>query len=348
MASSSNRWIRTAGFDLPFFILSPLIALPVLIVSPKPSLLSLSFACIFGVPHYLSTFTFFFWDETRNVRHAQWGLFAGGPIAIVSVLAVLFWFRVPEIVQVVLFTWNAYHVARQNCGLLSIYRHRAGVRDESARTAANGAIISVAMALTFWNPAGYPTLQRFMLRFSPSAPDVVRVVTIAVAIVMVTRLAISLMKRWRGDSRPGGQELTFLTTSLLMFHPYLWIHSADQATLGLLLGHFVQYLAIVWFVQQRRLNWSSDAVRTWLGALASNRALLIFVLALTGVTSLGIRLIPSGRVQFVYGAAFISLSIVHFYLDGLFWAFKRQEVRQFLGRYLNAPLPAVHPGAELV
>jgi hypothetical protein len=53
--------------------------------------------------------------------------FAGGPVIITIVYFMLLGFEVPYVVQFVLFFWNTIHVSRQNCGILSIYRNKAGV-----------------------------------------------------------------------------------------------------------------------------------------------------------------------------------------------------------------------------
>jgi hypothetical protein len=120
-----------------------------------------------------------------------------------------------------------------------------------------------------------------------------------------------------------------------LFHPYLWIHDANQATLGMLLGHFIQYLAIVWLVHRRKFSrLGAQVSHTWLAKLSMTLPLLILVLLGTGVTSLTLRIFPTVGVQSAYSAALLSLVLVHFYLDGLFWAFKRPEVRRSLGPYV--------------
>jgi hypothetical protein len=328
-------WIESSRFDLLFFILSPLVALPVLIVSPKPSLLSLAFGCVLGIPHYLSTFTFYFWDETRAQHRAEWVLFFGGPVLIVAALYLAVALQVAVIVQVVVFVWNTFHVARQSCGIQSIYRHRAGVKDPAIKSIVNAAIISTSFTLAFWNTPGHPALHRFMVRLSPHLPQAVWLVAITIAVVSLVRLALSLVQRFHSSTPPRTPELAFLATSLLLFHPYLWIHDSNQATLGMLLGHFIQYLAIVWLVHWRKFSRvGAQASHPWLAKLSTTLPVLIIVLLVTGLTSFAFRTLPAIGVQSAYSVALLSLVLVHFYLDGLFWAFKRPEVRGSLGPYV--------------
>ena len=216
----SERAIRSALLT----ILSPLIALPVLIISPSPSMLSLAFGCVLGVPHYLSTLTFYFWDDTRVQHRSHWMLFFGGPVLIVASIAGAILFSVPFIVQLVVYVWNTVHVARQSCGILSIYRHRAGVKDPAIKPIVNGAILWTAVALAFWDTSGYPTLHQFMTKLWAQLPYAVWLVATLAATVALVRLAASLVQRYQSPLRPRLPELVMLANSLLLFHPYLWIH----------------------------------------------------------------------------------------------------------------------------
>ena len=103
----------------------------------------------------------------------------------------------------------------------------------------------------------------------------------------------------------------------------------------MLLGHFIQYLAIVWLVHRRKFSGLGAQVsHTWLAKLSTTLPLLLIVLFGTGVISLSLRIFPAVGVQSAYSAALLSLVLVHFYLDGLFWAFKRPEVRRSMGPYV--------------
>jgi hypothetical protein len=341
--SLAPRWIQSPAFDLGFFTLSPLIALPVLLVSPEPSLLSLTFACVLGIPHYLSTFVFFLWDETRAEHRARWPLFFGAPALIVVSLAATLFLRIPYVVQVVIFSWNAVHVARQSCGICSIYRHRAGVKDPSLKHIVNTAIMSTSLAMAFWDTSGHPGLHGFLTMVWARLPQTISLVAVAVAVVALARLALSLSRRFRSETPPRLPELIFLGTSLLLFHPYLWIRDSNQATLGMLLGHFIQYLGIVWLVHWRKFATAGQqqGSPTWLATLSTNLPLLIAVVLATGLISLALRTLPPFPIRAAYSGALLSLVLVHFYLDGLFWAFRRPEVRSSLGPYVLSSGPRV-------
>jgi hypothetical protein len=337
-APPAGSWIESPGFDAAFFILSPFVAVPVLLTArTEYSVVALVFGALLGTPHYLSTFVFFFWNESRAEHRARWAVFFGGPVLIVSALAFAAVFHVPYIIQVVVYVWNTFHVARQSCGILSIYRHRAGVTDRRVKSIVNSAVIWTSAAMAFWNIAWYPTLNRFISLPWAGLPRAVSAICAAVAIVALARLGVSLRERFQSDDPPGFPEMAFLATSLLLFHPYLWIHDANRATLAMLLGHFVQYLGIVWLVHRRKFGGTRGVGSpTWLARLSTNLPILILVMLMTGGLFLSIQVFSDRTrlFQAMYEGGYLSLALVHFYLDGLFWAFRRADVRQRLGPYL--------------
>jgi hypothetical protein len=228
-------------------------------------------------------------------------------------------------------------VARQSCGILSIYRHRAGATDPAIRPVANGAIIWVAVTMAFWNTEGFPALHGLLTAIWPRLPVAIPTVAGAIAIVYLARLVLSLSRRFERADSPRAPELLFLATSLLLFHPYLWIRDLNMATLGMLIGHFIQYLGILWFVHRRRFTDGARAGDSpWLAALSQRLPLLLVVLLGSGILSLFLRVGPIVPLRVIYPGLLLGVTLVHFYLDGLFWAFKRPEVRQSLAPHLFA------------
>jgi hypothetical protein len=329
--SVSDGWIESPAFDLTYFILSPLAGLALLLVSPLDgnSLLALAAATLIGGPHYLATYTFYFWDDTAAYQRRRWVAYFVVPILIVLAVGIVAWFRIPVVVIVVIYFWNAYHVARQSCGIQSIYRHRAGAFDARLKTITNAAVISTNLAMALAHLDWYPALHEFLARISPYLPHLLSYGTIAAAVFSLTRLAISMSQRqWQGPPFSAA-ELAFLATSLLLFHPYLWVRDVNLATLGMLLGHFIQYLGIVWLLNRRKL---ADGTGS-LGQRAVSRLwrdpwLLIPALVAGGTLFM--------VLQINLMAVTIALVLLHFYLDGLFWAFKQPEIRRAISPYLMA------------
>jgi hypothetical protein len=247
------------------------------------------------------------------------------------------------IIILVIYFWNAYHVARQSCGIQSIYRHRAGAFDPQLKSVTNAAIIATNLAMALAHLDWYPALHVLLTRISPYLPELLSYGAIAAAIISLGRLAISMFKRQRQGPRFSTAELAFLATSLLLFHPYLWVRDVNLATLGMLLGHFIQYLGIVWLLNGRKL---ADGTGS-LGQRAVSRLwrdpwILIPTLLAGGALFM--------VLQINLMAVTIALVLLHFYLDGLFWAFKQPEVRRAISPYLmagSAKTAALGPGRSI-
>jgi hypothetical protein len=338
-----GRWIESRGFDLGFFVLSPLVGLAFLLAnSAGGPLLGIAAAALIGGPHYLASYSFFFWDDKAAYHRNRWVIHFVIPVLIVLFVGLVSVFQVPAVIVVVIYFWNAYHVSKQSCGILSIYRHRAGIFDARHKTIANAAIICTNLCMALSHTEWYPALHRILSIPAASAPMLLWQASALAAGASLGALSISLYQRYRKGTGPGGIELSFLVTSLTLFHPYLWVEDSNTATLGMLLGHFIQYLGIVWLVNSRKFATGTDA--------ATHRYLSRFwrdprILALGFLSAGGLFML----LQLQAMAVSVTLVLLHFYLDGVFWAFRRPEVRKALGPYLTgwhgsaAPVPA-RPG----
>jgi hypothetical protein len=344
--AAPGGWIESPAFDLSFFILSPLAGLALLFASPDDgnTLLTLAAATLIGGPHYLATYSFYFWDDTAAYQRRRWFAYFIVPILIVLAVGVIAWFQIPVIIVVVIYFWNAYHVARQSCGIQSIYRHRAGAFDPSLKPITNAAIISTSLAMAVANLDWYPSLHAFLSKPSPYLPDLLSYGALLVAVVSLVRLGISMIQRHRQGPAFSSAELAFLVTSLLLFHPYLWVRDSNLATLGMLMGHFIQYLGIVWLLNNRKL---ADGTGS-LGQRALSRLW-------RDPWLLGPAVIAGGALfmllQINLMAVTIALVLLHFYLDALFWAFKHPEVRRAIAPHLmgarSSPAPAVRSAGSI-
>jgi len=324
---SERAWIESARFDLAFFVLSPIAGIAVVLADPAfgPSVAILA-ATLIGGPHYLASFTFYFWPDAAESRRRQWIVYFVAPALIVAFVAAVSLLRIPAVLVLIIYFWNAYHVAKQSCGLLAVYRHRAGCAGERHRNAANAAIISTSLCMALWNTEWYPALHKLLALPSPAAPALLWQLSAVAAVACLAALASSLFSRYREGQGPGAAELAFLATSLTLFHPYLWVRDANLATLGMLMGHFIQYLGIVWLVNRRRFA-RADAQPRIAAAVWRDWRLVFGIFALCGMLFL--------LLQLNVMAVTVALVLVHFYLDGVFWAFRRPEVRKSLGPYLT-------------
>jgi hypothetical protein len=165
-------------------------------------------------------------------------------------------------------------------------------------------------------------------------PPLLLALAVIIAVPAVAVVAFRMARR-----RAGASEVAFFVSSVLLFHPYLWVKDSELATLAMLMGHFVQYLTIVWLVHHRKYLISRGSFRQRALAYVSGRTILTLgVFVSTGVAILalerGSRLLG---ISSIYLLAWNMLVLMHFYLDGLIWSFRYREIRESIGSYLILP-----------
>jgi len=333
-------WIQSPGYDFAFIVLSPIVGtLAVLwtLSLPGGGVVVIAVTFLLAIPHYMSSFSFFLGDENRRYYNDHALLFYGGPAAIAIAVLLLRGTGAHTPVMVTMFVWNIYHVGRQSHGILSIYRRlNNGATDE--RAVAMVAILSVNATMALWFADRFTPLYGVLKSVHPLVPWLVPAAIMPIALSSLGVLIYRLSKRARRIQLPEG---AFLLTSLLLFHPYLWVRDAGLATMGMLIGHFFQYLAIVWLLNHRKYQRSEGSASQRLLAIASSSpGTVIITICVIGLVIFGAeRMTAFVGAGMAYIIAFNALSLTHFYLDGLIWAFRNPFVRQSIGPYL---MPASH------
>ena len=328
-------WIQSSAFDLGLFTLSPLAGLAVALAAlhmPWGNSVVVATTFLVAIPHYMSSFTFFLGDDNLPYYRSRWVAFFAGPIAILLAVIALRATGNHAPVQITMFVWNIYHVARQSSGIQSLYRRlNRGDRDE--RWPAEYAILGVNAAMAFWFIDRYPPLHGALAAIHPSLPEWPRWIAAAVGAAALAVLWARIRRRARPVTLPEG---AFLASSLLLFHPYLWVENMELATFSMLMGHFIQYLAIVWLLNRRKyagasgskhqrlLGWFSRDLRTVATAIVAIGT--FFYLFDRATATLG--------VGMVYVTLWNAMTLMHFYVDGLVWAFRTPHVQSTVGAYL--------------
>jgi hypothetical protein len=327
-------WIQSPRFDLSLFTLSPLAGLLVVLpalASPKGIYVWIAATYLIAIPHYVSSFSFYMGDENLAYYRTRRLAFFAGPILIFITVMALRLTKIDAAVQCTLYVWNIYHVSMQSAGILSIYRRLSGGLISEGRFA-RIAILSLNATLAFFHIDRFPPIYDNLIRIHFPI-WAIRPVGLSVATIALMCYLNCLRQRVRPMRAP---ELTFLVSSLLLFHPYLWVRESSLATYGMLMGHFLQYLGIVWLLNRRKYSSAEGSGRQRLLSSISTRTSLL-LLALVSVGSifyLAMRTSDWLGIPVSYVILWNSLSLIHFYVDGLIWAFKDPFVRQSVGPFL--------------
>jgi hypothetical protein len=330
-------WIQSPQFDLSLFILSPLAGLVVILpalASPSGIHVWIAATYLIAIPHYVSSFSFYLGDENLAYYRTRRIAFFAGPVLIFLLVMGLRLTRVDALVQSALYSWNVFHVSMQSVGILSIYRRLNGGALSEGRFA-RLAILGVNGTMAFLHIDRFPPIYDNLLKVHFP----VRLIAPAFLCLAVFGLAGYVISLKARPKRIGGAELSFLISSLVMFHPYLWVHELNIATYGMLMGHFLQYLGIVWLLNRRKYaDLEGSPHQRILSAISRNTPLLLLVLASIGSLFYGVRVGSDWlRIPISYTIIWNSLSLIHFYLDGFLWAFRNPFVRDSVGTYLKPP-----------
>jgi hypothetical protein len=337
LAPGQNKrgWIQSSLFDLSLFTLSPLVGLFVILpvlVSPKGLHVFIAATYLIAIPHYVSSFSFYLGDENLAHYRTRRLAFFVGPVLIFIAVMALRLTKIDAAVQSTLYVWNVYHVSMQSTGILSLYRRLNGGLVSESRFA-RVSILGVNGTLAFFHIDRFPPIYQNLLRMRFPVWTI-RPAFLGVAVVGLLFYLNSLRRRAKPIRAP---EVIFLVSSLLLFHPYLWVRDLNLATFGMLMGHFLQYLGIVWLLNRRKYSTVEGSGRQrLLSSISMKTPLLLLALVSVGVVFyLAQKSSDWLGVPISYVIVWNSLALVHFYLDGLIWAFKDPFVRKSIGPYLT-------------
>lgn len=332
------QWIESPLYDSLFFMAAPLLGALYLVAYHSAPALRIIPGVFFavGMAHYLSTFSFYFGDDNRAEYRSHWIAFFVAPLLIIAAVALMRFGPLLSVLLTTIYLWNVWHITLQSCGILSVYRHLGGgPRDE--KKYANGLLLTISAALVAANIKGFDPLRQLLVAVSPKLPAIVFGAALAALVVAIGAYVVRLVRRSRAGTPLRGSEAMFLGSSVLLFHPFAWNANAADATNGVLFGHFVQYLALVWLLHRRKYApGAGSRMQNALAIVSRNAAMLGAILV-----TLAVAYYAAGKVMQRFGTygiwvwSFNALVLIHFYLDGWIWAFKRPYVRQSLGPYLT-------------
>jgi len=328
-----GNWIQSPGFDVFLLIFAPLVTLPIIAgLYWRIPILAIGGGLVLAFAHYGSTLSFYFWEENREYQRARWIAFFGGPVIITVVYVLLLGFAVPYLIQFVIFFWNTFHVARQNNGILSIYRQRSGVVDVVQRDAANNAILATSLFLALWNIDTHKEVSELFGLVAADFTEIVKLGAGLAATYFICRLALAL---WRREQPIGVPEGLFLCAGLAFFYPYLFIRNSEIATFAMLLPHYVQYMALVWLLHRRKFGAATTGAPVPLLRASARLVYLLPLLFAVGCSFYLMKEFFQSRGQlYWFESLYLLIALQHFYADGLIWSFRQPHVRKTIGTFL--------------
>ena len=336
--TARRAWIESPGYDLPLIALAPLIGLGICAFAlgiGEQRLVSLYFVelnfFLLGMPHYLSTYAFALDDSNRDHYAGRKLAFIAGPVILVMLLLASMALHLYHLVAVLIDAYNVFHVSRQSAGILSVYRHRSGGNNLAEKMPANVALIFGAAGMYLTAVGRHRSTVLVFGEWTSTITGVIAPATLTVALIGALVLA------WRMKQRgAAGIEWLFLASSIILFTPYLILSDFTLATSALLAGHYIQYLSLLWLINRRKYAGAGGSVlQRSLAFVSRSKTALATLLVSLAIVPLAIDRVVHRFEWNAFHTVWLYVTVLlHYYYDGLFWAFRDPHVRQSLGPFL--------------
>lgn len=325
---SASPWIVNGRADFVFFIGTPFLILPLILVAERvgaASQLCIAVAAFGALGHQLPGMLHAYGQRALHERFRTRLVVA--PILLLSACIVLTCVDPrAHALTLIIFTWGVWHVLMQTQRFLRLYDTRSG-SSESRWTSRLDLWMCVswfAAAVLFSQSRLHHILESFYGVGGPGIPmgwiQVARVawgtLTATVTLVYVAHA----IARWRAGSPPSAVKLLLLLTSVAF-----WVYSCAivrNLIVGLVMFeifHDVQYLAVVWRFSRdhalrtlqegclgRSLSLCHTSVALYVGLVLAYGSLYFVNLELQRDTS-------------VFAALLAASALLHFYYDGFIW-----------------------------
>ena len=349
LSLNPRLWILGPKRDLSLFVLSPLWIFPLIWMVRSHfdvNNLGAVVLAIGGVGHHLPGFIRAYTDPVLFRRYRS--RFIAAPIFFLGVCAVFSGLHLHSL-SLILILWGMWHGAMQVNGFLRIYDAKAG----SISTAT--ARLDWAMCLAWFGGGLLHSSNRLIALLyyfygaggaliAPEAFFLFRQVWDVFTVLITLLFFINVWKQVRAGQAPN--PLKFLTMASSFAFWWFAMVGVENLLVGLVLFemfHDVQYNALVWVYNQRRVSQGMTASplerllfqpRVWRVAFY---ALLILAYGYLGVV-MGYSSVQAPDASKAGAAAanfwtgmFAASAFLHFYFDGFIWRVREAQFRQELG-----------------
>jgi tetratricopeptide (TPR) repeat protein len=343
--AASRPWIAGPWLDLALFIGVPLFLVPLILLRPgRPGVqeLLLYLGAFGALGHHLPGMMRAYGDRELFRRYRV--RFVLAPLFLAGVCV---GFTVAGLGGVVLITffWTTWHTLMQIFGFARIYHAKGAAAlpaDSSRRIGRVEQLLCIGWigAPIAWSDSrlGY-LLELYYRCGGPLLPDaaleLARRGWIAATLGITAVYLLDLFRAWRAGTRPSPVKLGFLAVSFGFW--WFCMAAVDHLVVGIALFdvfHDVQYLALVWLFQRRRVD-AGEGVTGFTRFLFRRSGALIglYVGLVVAYGSIGYfsKAIASETVRQVVLGLLAASALYHFYLDGFIWKVRERGTRASLG-----------------
>jgi len=340
-SSPVSPWILGRGRDVILFIGPPALILPSVLLAETvwsgKSLYALVMA-LGALGHHLPGMMRAYGDRELFRRFRT--RFIAAPLFLVTLCAA-FGLRDATLAPILLITyfWGVWHGLMQTHGFARIYDAKVGsFAASTVRLDRWLCIVWFGAGVLFSTSRMHHVLQKFYASGGPAVPfeavETARVVWGALTALVTIAWLVHLARAMRVGRAPSPVKLVFLAASI----GFWWISNAvvENLLVGLVLFeifHDVQYLAIVWIYNRRRVETDVAIGRFTRFLFRDRRALIVLYVGLVfayGALSF-VPAIPGSTVSALFTATLAASTLLHFYFDSFIWKVREKPTRAALG-----------------
>jgi hypothetical protein len=340
-APAASLWILGPWRDLLLFVCTPLLIVPAMLgLQSVIAIVALNkWVMAFGaMGHHLPGMMRAYGDRALfrrfKTRLIVSPLVLGGACILYSVKG---WHGM----VFVAFAWGVWHGLMQTHGFLRIYDSKR--KSFARRTAWLDQFMCLAWFLggVVWSDSRVDNIANMIMQsggplLTIEQVDFVRTSALVVMVAVTTLFLVNALMQTTRGVPPSPVKLLLLTTSILF-----WWYSCiavENILLGIILFeifHDVQYLAIVWIFNRRRVesdpgvgSFSRFLFRRSYGLMALYLAMVLAYGAIGPWAEAGVE---SEVTKRVFAGVVTFSALLHFYFDGFIWKVRSKSTRQGLG-----------------
>jgi tetratricopeptide (TPR) repeat protein len=337
---SVNFWIVNWWQDLLWFVAPPLFLVPLfaMLLQRMPlEQLSLLVVTFGAVGHHLPGMIRAYGDTQLFQRYRI--RFIVAPIFLLTV-SIYYSYHRPDALGVLLVLWGFWHSQAQVYGFLRIYDSKVGQTDQSSVWVDRllcvswfgGAIAMSDGRLTDFLKVYY---RSGGVSVNAGLINTVRLGLMGLMAVSLALFLFRLLTLWKAGSSPNPVKLLSIALSI-GFWWYCMV-GVRNVILGVALYevfHDIQYLAIVWFFNRRRVTTGKSPGWVTRFLFQPRIRLVVLYVALVvayGAGSLLTKNLDASVLQTVLSGLFAASGFLHFYYDGFIWRIRDKDTSETLG-----------------
>ena len=350
--SDAPRWILGFWLDQLLIVFTPLLVIPAVLLIHRSlgieaETISVVVTAFFALGHHLPGMIRAYGDLELFQRFRTRFLIVP-PLLFTSYFIMLGYHS--EFFQFVIILWATWHGLMQLYGFVRIYDAKAGSTSRATAywdwlvclcgfiTVELFSPSRMAFLLRNWYSLGGPLLPPWSVMF-------IRQAGLVICLFVLIGFTINYVMQWLRGPKPSPFKVPLLASGIGS-----WWFATDYLENPLLgaalfdICHDVQYLAIVWLFNCRRVS-SNPALGGFMKYVFRRGMVLLYLGLIAAYGALGLvpALVKDGTVVALFNGILATSTLLHYYYDGFIWKVREPSTRLSLGVSSSTSPTSVNP-----